>query len=195
MTVTNLAKKQILNLESNIVEERGAAIKVLSIKHDVEIIHLLMTKLKENTSTQFREGACRILAELKAKEALDVLIECLNDPDDGVKFYAASALKNISDPRTVKPILRILNQENSDSEFRSELISTLGNIGDLIAIDPLIGILRNDKDKFVRHYAARALGSMKNIKAIGVLKEVAKNEGNTRLHFLALDAIEQIKQG
>ncbi len=192
MTITAKTKKQILKLESDDINERTAAIKALSEKQNKEITQYLIDLLKENTSAQYRESACRIFAELKSKDTIDVLIDCLNDPNDGVKFYAVLALKNISDSKAVKPLLKNLRSKDNDSLFKSEMITALGDIGDEIAIDSLIGILRNDKDKYVRHNAARALGNMKNKKALNVLNEIAGKEKNSRLYYLALNAIDQI---
>jgi len=192
VTITEKAKKQIIKLESTDKDERTEAITALSQKHNKEITQYLINLLKDNTSAQYRESACRIFAELKSKDTVDVLIECLNDPDEGVKFYAVLALKNISDTKAVKPMLKNLNRMDNGSVFRSEMISALGDIGDEVAIDSLIRILRNDKDKFVRHHAASALGNLKNKKALNVLNEVANREKNTRLCYLALEAIDQI---
>jgi HEAT repeat protein len=195
MTITAETKKQIVSLESEVGEERVAAINALSKEHNAETVQLLISLLKEETSIQFREGACGILGKLEAKEAVDVLIDCLNDPDDGVIYYAALALGDIRDTKAVKPIIRKLNRKQSDPLFRSELIIALGNIGDDLAVVPLINVLRNDEDRFVRHKAALALGKLKNKKALGPLTEIARKEMNTRLYYLAISAIDKIYQG
>jgi HEAT repeat protein len=195
MTITKETKKQIVSLESEVGEERKAAINALSKKGDAETIQLLISLLKEETSTQFREGACGILGKLEAKEAVDILIECLNDPDDGVIYYAALALGDIRDAKAVKPIIRELKRKQSNPIFRTELIIALGNIGDDLAVVPLINVLRNDEDKFVRHNAALALGKLKNKKALGPLTEIARIEMNTQLYYLAISAIDKIYQG
>ena len=194
MTITVKTKKQILKLESEDGEERVTAINALSEKHNVETIRLLISLLKEDTSAQFRECACGILGKLKAENAVDVLIKCLNDPDDGVIYHAALALGDIKDSKAVNPILRKLKGKKNNPIFRSELIVALGNIGDDRVVGPLIHVLRNDEDKFVRHQAARALGKLKNKKAIGPLTEISRKEMNTELYYLAIQAIDNIYQ-
>lgn len=194
MTITDAVKKQIVKLEADNVKERNSAIKYLSKKKNPEIVQLLISLLKEDTSPKFREGACRILGNLKAKEAVDEIVNCLNDEDESVKYFAAIALGEISDSKATKPIIRIIKRKQTNSTLKSELIAALGNIGDDHAVDILINVLRNDKDKFVRHNAARALGKLKNKKALGALSEVAKREKITRLHYLALDAINEINK-
>ncbi len=195
MTITKETKKQILKLESENGDERSAAITTLSKKHNTETIRLLISLLKEDTSSQFRKGACGILGKLEAKEAVDVLIECLSDPDDGVIYYAAIALGDIRDSKAIQPILRKLKSKQSTPIFKSELIVALGNIGDDSVVGPLIQVLRNDEDKFVRHQAAQVLGELKNKKAIGPLTEVARKEMNTQLYYLAIQAIDKLYQG
>ncbi|HUT82756.1 MAG TPA: HEAT repeat domain-containing protein [Candidatus Bathyarchaeia archaeon] len=192
MSITEATKKLVVKLESENAQERYTAVDVLSKKHDSQIIQLLISLLETDTSIYFREGACKILGKLKAKEALDELVSCLSDPDEGVNFHAAVALSNINESKAVKPILEILNQKTIDPVFKSELIIALGNFGDNLAVDPLISILRYDKDIFVRHEAARALGKIGNQKAIGALSEVAKKDKDNQLHYLALNAINTI---
>lgn len=195
MTITVETKKQIVKLESEDGEERAAAIKSLSEKHNVETVQLLISLLKADTSAQFREGACGVLGKLEAKEAVDVLIECLNDADDGVIYHAALALGDISDSKAINPILRKLKGKKSNPIFRSELVTALGNIGDDKVVGSLIHILRNDEDKFVRHQVARVLGNLKNKKALGPLTEISRKEMNTELYFLAIQAIDKIYLG
>ena len=196
MSISEKTKKYIEQLSSESKKEREAAIKALSKKHSKELIEQIILQLKEKTaSINYRISACKIFKNLKAKEAKDILIELLNDSDDGVRYNAIIALGNIDDFNDVKPLIRKLKQKRTDPILKSELIFVLGNIGDDKAIDSLINILRNDTDKFVRHHAARALGKIGNQRAIPALTEIANREKNTRLYYLSLNAIENIKKG
>lgn len=194
MSITEKTKKYVLQLENESKKEREAAIKDLSKKYDEQVVQLLISLLEKNTSTKFKEGACRIFQKLKPREASGVLIKCLSDDDEGVRYHASIAIGAIDDFKEIKPLLKKLKQKSTDPILRSELINILGNIGDEKAIDSLINILLHDSDKFVRHHAARALGKIGNPKAANVLRQVANKEKNTRLHYLALNALSKIKK-
>jgi len=195
MSISEKTKKYIEQLNSESKKERDVAIQFLSKKQNKSVVTNLLSLMNENTSTEFREGVCKIFRKHKAEEAIDFLIKCLDDPDNGVRYHAISALGDIDTFKDVKPLIRKLKQKHTDPILRSEIISVLGNIGDEKAIDALINILRNDKDKFVRHDAARALGKMGDQRAISALTKIANDEKNTRLYYLAMNAVNKIKKG
>jgi HEAT repeat protein len=184
-------KEMILELENEDIVKRHKAITKLAKTKNNGLVELLIKLLADNTSNLFKESVCDILGEKKSKEAVEVLIGCLTDIDDGIKFKATIALGKIGDKRATKPLTKKLNK-NVDSLLKSEAIIALGRIGDESATKPLISILKFDQDLFVKHHAVRALGEIGSKEAIKPLLEFANKKRKSRLNYLAHEAILKI---
>ena len=194
MNVSEDRKKTLLKLESEDIVVRKEAIEFLIKNNDKELINLLIALLKQNASCQFKESACTILGELKIAEAVDVLIEKLEDPFVGVRFHAIIALGKIGSEKAIDPLLKKLNRK-VDPLHRSEAINALGNIKDKRTTKPIINALLHDRDTFVKQSAAVALGKIGGKKALDALRRMSRKEKNSRLHYLVLNAIQEIEKG
>lgn len=84
---------------------------------------------------------------------ISALTAALHDPDCIVRWYAASALKEIGAP-AVELLCTLLRDQ--DKEVRVDVAGILGRIGNPLAIEPLITALR-DPYRDVRCYVALAL--------------------------------------
>ena len=192
MNLTQKTKNRILKLESEDIDERKEAIAQLSEKENNDLEKLLISFLKKNTSRLFREGACKILGEIGSEDSVDILIKCLNDKHDGVQFHAAVALGKIAYEKAVNPLIEKL-AKGIDPLLKSEAIVALGKIGDKKAVKPLVKVLQNDEDVFVRHHVAKTLGLLGDNYAIKPLQKIAQDNKNTRLNYLAMNAIQEIR--
>lgn len=193
MNVTKEIKKQILNLESEDISERNEAVSSLTEDMNDELAFLLISLLEQNTSRLFREGACKILGEIKSDKAVDVLIDCLKDQHEGVKFYATKALGKIKNEKAVIPLIEKLRTVKDPSQ-RAEIVKALGIIGDRRAVKTIIRILYDDNDKFVRQQAASALGEIGDEKALRALHKIAEKKGSSELYLTVSDAIQKINK-
>jgi hypothetical protein len=88
---------------------------------------------------------------------------------------------------------KIEDLKNEDIRVRNAAAKALGNIGDLRAVDSLIGAL-SDKAAFVRCAAAEALGKIGDQRAVDSLIEATKDEDNL-VRKSAVTALGQIGDG
>jgi len=145
----------------------------------------------KNANADVRQKAAEALGQSKSSRAVEPLIAALNDPDPNVQGSAAKALGEIKDPRALQPLVDALKH----SKDEKAVCDALGNLGP-IALEPLITALKdkglgyaaesglakigppaveplmaayNDKEHDVRFYAIRALGEIKDSRAVDLL--------------------------
>jgi HEAT repeat protein len=92
--------------------------------------------------------------------------ELLRDPDPQVRNYARARWGR-GDPARVAVLSDLLRQE-TDVVAISSMVRTLGDSGDRAAVPVLIELTRH-ADAFVRQDAARALGTLRDRRAIPAL--------------------------
>lgn len=124
--------------------------------------------------------------KLKAKKDVDGLIKALGHRSSYVRKNAATALGELyaaddvmrtRDKRAVEPLINALKDE--DEFVRSHAIEALEEIGDAMAVEPLINVL-NDKneDGLVRSSAVSALGEIRDKRAVKPLMDAFHGEDN-----------------
>ena len=137
----------------------------------------------------------------------------------GVRDFAVHALKRIGDERGIEAIVPIVlgsgwTVDSTASFFgeagelavrhlvqglrmpgwksRERAAASLGEIGDVGAVEPLIGALKDEHWK-VRRASARALGKIKDAKAVEPLTE-ALNDKSGDVVRAAKDALEELQR-
>ncbi|OGP07369.1 MAG: hypothetical protein A2Z89_07900, partial [Deltaproteobacteria bacterium GWA2_43_19] len=131
--------------------------------------------------------AARSLGKLKAKDAVKHLVGYLKYPDPDVICDAASALGKIGERESTTHLIQLLKDE--DGLVRMCAIQALSDIGDSLAVEPLIqsmnstagfpvvlGELSGDYQWEIRERAAKALGKIKDQRAVQALIEILKDE-------------------
>src|SRR3989338_5370026 len=131
--------------------------------------------------------AARSLGKLKAKDAVKHLVGYLKYPDPDVICDAASALGKIGERESTPHLIQLLKDE--DGLVRMCAIQALADIGDSLAVEPLIqsmnstagfpvvlGELSGDYQWEIRERAAKALGKIKDQRAVQALIEILKDE-------------------
>ena len=73
---------------------------------------------------------------------------------------------------------------DDDWEVRRDAAESLGEIGDLRAIEPLIDALRNDRHRYVRSSTIRALGRIGDPKAVEPLIDLSNEHLKLRHRIL-----------
>ncbi len=74
--------------------------------------------------------AIRSLGELRDRESVERLIEMLDDPDWGIRSFAASALGEIGDQRAIEALVSRLDDSNSTVRLGAEkALKELGYAG------------------------------------------------------------------
>lgn len=87
---------------------------------------------------------------------IDALIECLNDEDISVRYWAAIGLGNAGDPKAVEPLIELLETEGYILPARAAL-DALGDLNDSRATPLLELILNTSVDPPITAAAAGAL--------------------------------------
>jgi HEAT repeat protein len=121
----------------------------------------------QSPDAKVRSAAWVALGKAKAREAVPLLLPHLADADEKVATDAAYTLGNIGDPRAIDPLFAILQRKHTKEgeDLQKAAGSALGSLG---AVDRLLAAI-DDKNDFVRTYAAIGLGEAKDARAIPAL--------------------------
>jgi HEAT repeat protein len=164
-----------------------------------------------------QELASSVLAHIADARVLAPLINALASPDWIVRMHAAKALGRIKDSEGVGPLVPLLQDKvkavreetstalaamgeaslavlldaltHEEWLVRLHAVEALGKTRSPEAVDPLVSVLLNDRDRAVREDAVRALGQIGNARAVKFLVTAMKEPG---LRPLAVDALGQI---
>lgn len=159
------------------------------------------------------------LGKIRRKDALNLLLERLNDKDEGVRINVAEALGELGFRKAVKPLINSLRDKDSvcwvaaialgkiggrktvtlliketkdaDEVVRQVAAFSLGEIGNKRAVKPLLMAL-SDKTHIVRHAAAVALGKINDIRAFNPLVRLLQDK-NWEVRKAAAGALGKIK--
>lgn len=169
-------------------------------------------------SENVRFWVTRILAAMGG-EAVEPLIDALKDPNPEIRIFAASALGETDDPRAVYPLIialkdriwvvrkgaadslkklglrhieilvKSLNDPNPDIRYWVEKI--IGEIGTQ-AIKPLVQVLRNDRNREMRFFAAFGLSAIGDSSAVEPLIEALNTDVNDWVRKYSATALGKI---
>jgi HEAT repeat protein len=133
------------------------------------------------------EGKWEEVATL-GENAVEALLEALEDQEPEVRRGAAWALGVIRNPRAVEPLVSRLR--DADESVRSGAAWALGVIGDPRGVPALVDALR-DSSPEVRRKAAWALGEIGEREAVDALVQVLEDEDLDvrRVTFLVLEKL------
>jgi HEAT repeat protein/Tfp pilus assembly protein PilF len=150
-------------------------------------IDFLIRKLSA-VDKDFRANAARALGESGDKRAVAPLIKAFQDKRISLN-YDAEALGKIGGEEALQFLLQALKEQEEGS--RKGAAGALGWTKDLRAVDPLIHLLINDKDQFVRSNSASALARIGDkraveplIKALGDKEDYVRKSAATALGSL-----------
>jgi bilin biosynthesis protein len=134
-------------------------------------LELLLYMLK-NGNVYGVSNASQALADLGGA-AVAPLMHLLRDPDQSARWRAAIALQKLGDPAVPALIIALKEEE---WYVRTPAIWALSQIRDGRAVDPLIGLLR-DNHECCRWMAAAALRTMGDPKGVEAVRNVIMEEG------------------
>lgn len=118
-----------------------------------------LAAMLEDPATEVREEAVAALGEIGGDEALNVLLQTLEDPHQSdLAPQIAKALRQIRSPKSVAALTRQL--ENGDRETKTESVRALGEIADGRAKEPLLKILREETDEKLIGHSSEALARL-----------------------------------
>lgn len=112
---------------------------------------------------------------------LSHVLKLLSHPKPKVRTQAIAALSKWRDRRAVTPL--VLRLKDAQPSVRAMAAHALGNIGDPEAIPALKAVVRDDRDKKVRHHAERSLHVLGASSASHQGKAVATNPARVYLRI------------
>lgn len=110
--------------------------------------------------------AIMALDHVKDERAIEPLIYILQDDSESsiIRQVTINALGQIGDPWAVTPLISSLS--SPDVEIQRRAAINLGILKDEQAVEALINVLENEDDGLLRQYAAGALGSTGDARAV-----------------------------
>ena len=162
---------------------RATVAEMLGGSRDPRVIAPLVALLGDNEK-RLRSAAANALGRTGDRRAVEPLIEALGDSDPEVRTTAAHSLGLLKDGRAAAPLV---------AWFRGE--TRLGGLGEDVldgmdaapAVEPLIAALK-DEHADVRVFAARALGRIRDPRAVGALLG-ARLDGDPLVRARVLEAL------
>jgi len=202
------------------IEVRQAAVKALGDSRDPAAIPFLLEALRDPFWWFEREQSIKDLLtaiENMGEPIVDALIEALGDREGTVRRFAAMALGNLQDVRSIEelgmtlydlhhevsrcaaealgkiglPSFDILSEALHHPEVgvREHAVLGLGMIRDARSAPLLVDML-NDPDRIVRKQTIISLGNLKDGIARQALQDVAANRADRELSNLARQVLE-----
>jgi hypothetical protein len=104
------------------------------------------------------------LGRIGSPDAIDALVQKLDDPNIDLMPQIARALRQTHDRSSVDALIRRLR--DGDRETVSEIARTLGEIGDPRASEPLMKVLQESHDSKVLSASSEALAKLGEMAAI-----------------------------
>ncbi len=183
--ISSLKSKEIVDLLQEATNDRRP------LKHKLQReapVRELVEALRITNVELTRCILCDILAARRAKTAIRVLIDCLDDPSLRVKDAAAEALGKIGSQKAGEALL-----EHFIKTPTLGFAVALGAIKHHSAIPYLIEALYNLSGN-VRGGAAWSLGNLKVVEAIGVLENALAVEHKPYAINRMKEALDEIRE-
>ena len=140
-----------------------------------------------------RDVATDTLRKLGAiRDRVDQLLDELRDVEESELKEGARQEAVIQLHRIGRPAVEILLEYLDDDDWivREAAADTLGKIGDVRAVEPLMERLRSDKDTGVKEHALKSLGLIGDSRPVELYIEVIPIRP---LRILAVEALEKVK--
>jgi HEAT repeat protein len=134
-----------------------------------------------------QQSAAEALGKIGDKRAIDPLIEALEDKN--VQRKAVEALGELRASRAVEPLIALLKVQ-SINDFDNDIVVALTEIGQP-AVDHLIAGLK-DINRNVRGEVTKALGEIKDKRAVDPLIEVAIYDNDSWVRETAVEALGKL---
>ena len=137
--------------------------------------------------------------ELQSRRAVPSPLQVLaHDPDAQVREGAAAAFRRVGSRAVLTALTRVLDNLQEDPDVRSGAAEALGDIA-LVkrstvapAVPSLLAAL-SDKDAWVRHDSAVALGYLREPRALSPLVALLRSDPDMRVRESAAGALGWIK--
>jgi HEAT repeat protein len=151
------------------------------------------TQAMLRTFTEEKFGVPRVAGEILAgkadKRAIEPIASAMRKGNDGERRAYSVCLAKIGGP-AIDVLIAMLSDRHA--EVHGEAANRLGELREKKAVEPLIEMLKNDKNSYQRACAAQALGKLGDTKAIQPLKALFKTEKEEKPKFDVAFALVRI---
>lgn len=153
----------------------------------LEIYNFFLTK---ETNPSILLYIVKKLAYYDQSSSIDILLELLlwkekfnasdKNPDDYIELrsYVARVLGMTKNSKVVLPLLYTLNSKNENYKVRLSCAEALGQVGNNYAVTSLINVVSDNEEKsvYLRETAAKALGKIRDSRALAPLVEILEGK-------------------
>lgn len=151
----------------------------------------------ENADAKLVADAARELRKLKATAAVDPLLKLLKHENMDVRNEAAYALAELQDPKAVQPLMDAIDLATTAKgadRANMRIAFALGELGDHKATPSLLKVVDTARDPLVRDAAVKAVGALKDPKAVPTLRKlVTDDSAPTLLTKHAIEALGDLR--
>jgi HEAT repeat protein len=170
---------------------RATALDSLAPLRPAAIVSLLTSELESAKRSSVREDAAHALGRLRTERAIGPLIGAiLNEVDEHVRWAAGKALIDIGSEQAVDPMMKAMGE--GEISVRSAAVDVLGGLRAERAVKPLVSILADDSDRFMRRIATMALGRLPKEEVLGPLLEALVEDKDDGVRVNAAFALAEI---
>ncbi len=175
-----------------------SALYVLGEMGDGSVSPNLLTSSVYHDDIRVRKEAIKTLGKLKAKGAVKMLCELLEEKDEEIRVLVLRSLGEARDKMAVPHILLLLQKKRlkgpKSELIRQTAIATLGRIGDPEAIPVLLDLLRSKglfkkTGETTRKSIVDALGTFKEPELESVLQSVLEKDADDDVREAARRAL------
>lgn len=149
-----------------------------------------LRKQLEDSHALARAIAVEMLGDRKDVRAITGLINLLQDPEMYVRGKAAQALGKIGDGRAITPLIDAVREDNDIHLIAARELCRIEDTGKVVR--RLIDTLLQETERAARERVAEALGSIGEIQAITLLKDVLQDADSVR-RIRAIEALGILK--
>lgn len=157
---------------------------------DVVAVEIYNHFLTLETSPDILLYLVKTIASYNQESSLDILIELLlwkekfsasgKNPDDYIELrsYIARVLGYTRNSKVTLPLLYTLNNKHENYKLRLGCADALGQMGNSYAVGSLINVVADNDEKsvYLRETAAKALGKLRDIRAIEPLVSILETK-------------------
>jgi HEAT repeat protein len=182
-------------------ETRAAMAAALADMGDTNAIPSLIQAMQSDSSPDVRGAGAKALGDLKVLWVVpDVMASLANETNRTAKVEMIRALGTFRDPRALPVMVTVLNEREDNKgdadgrspgaysyemyesyEVRVRAAEALGRIGGETAVNALIARLADEQETSVGEAICRALGALRDVRAIPVLLGQLKVDGKTKV--------------
>ncbi len=160
-------------LISSSATDRRKAIEEIALLGDENAVPLLIDMLEDNNGN-VRATAIKCLGEFKDPDLFEPIYKKIKDPSAIVRCHVIMALAELGTPAALRALLFCL--ENRDDQIRKDAVYVLGELRCYDAVNPLISVLKRDKDERVKEEALISLGKIRDPTTLKIIQqELSRN--------------------